>query len=264
MGFRMGFVQYSPARGRVEQNIARLQSLVKGLRADLLVLPELANSGYLHASSEALRPYSEPGNGSGPFLRAVRKLAAETGGLIVTGFAEQAEHGIYNSAAVVDSSGVLQVYRKAHLFLDEQDLFLPGDTAFQPLDYCGVRIGMLICFDWAFPEAARTLALRGAHILAHSSNLVLQYAQKAMITRSIENGVYSITTNRWGVETLGEKRLSFSGASQIIDPKGRVLADAPPEADSVRVCDIDPRQAEDKHITVRNHLFGDRRTDLYA
>jgi predicted amidohydrolase len=185
------------------------------------------------------------------------------GGLIVTGFAERAERGIYNSAAAVDGSGVLLIYRKAHLFLDEKDLFLPGNTAFQPLNYRGVHIGVLICFDWAFPEAARTLALRGAHILVHPSNLVLQYAQKAMITRSIENGVFSITANRWGIETLGEKTLSFSGASQVVDDKGRVLADAPSGADSVRVCTIDPQQAENKYITSRNHLFADRRTDLF-
>jgi predicted amidohydrolase len=163
----------------------------------------------------------------------------------------------------MDGNGVVHVYRKAHLFLNEQALFLPGDTGFHVFEYGGLRIGIMICFDWAFPEAARTLALRGAQLLAHPSDLVLPYAQKAMITRSIENGVFSITANRWGVERLGEKEISFSGLSQVVDVKGKVLVSAPGAADSVMVCEIDPKQAENKQITERNHLFADRRPDLY-
>jgi predicted amidohydrolase len=263
MPFRVGFVQFAPIQSDVEQNIARLQALLAGVKADVLVLPELANSGYLHASADVLRPFSEPGDGLGRFLRAVRELAQDTGGLIVAGFAERTEQGLYNSAAAMDGNGVLHVYRKAHLFLNEQALFLPGDTGFHVFEYGGLRIGIMICFDWAFPEAARTLALRGAQLLAHPSDLVLPYAQKAMITRSIENGVFSITANRWGVERLGEKEISFSGLSQVVDVKGKVLVSAPGAADSVMVCEIDPKQAENKQITERNHLFADRRPDLY-
>jgi predicted amidohydrolase len=264
MTFRVGFAQFAPHRCQVERNIARLHALVNGVQADLLVLPELANSGYLHESRLALLPYSEPGDGSGPFLRAVREVARSMDGMIVAGFAEREGDDIYNAAAAVDAGGVRQVYRKAHLFLDEQDLFLPGDTGFHPLDYRGVRIGILICFDWAFPEAARTLAMRGAQVLAHPSDLVLPFAQKAMVTRSIENGVFSITANRWGMERMGEKSLSFSGLSQVVDVRGRTLVNAPGEGDSVRICGIDPTQADDKHMTTRNHLFTDRRPELYA
>jgi predicted amidohydrolase len=263
MVFRAGFVQFSPRRCEVEQNIYILRKLLSGVRADLLVLPELSNSGYLHASIEALRPYSEPADGSGPFLSAIRELAGETGGLIVAGFAERAAEGLYNSAAAVDESGVRQVYRKSHLFVDERDLFLPGNSGFQILDFRGVRVGMLVCFDWAFPEAARTLMLKGAHILAHPSDLVLPYAQTAMVTRSIENGVFSVTANRWGTETLGDRKLKFSGLSQVVDVKGRLLIDAPGEADCMKVCEIEPQMAENKQITPRNHLLSDRRTDLY-
>jgi predicted amidohydrolase len=263
MTFRVGFAQFAPDRCQVERNIARLRSLLNGVVADLMVLPELANSGYLHESKSALLPYSEPGDGSGPFLSTVREAAKQMGGLIVAGFAERAGEDIYNAAAAVDAAGVRQVYRKAHLFLDERDLFLPGDDGFHPFDYRGIRIGMLICFDWAFPEAARTLALRGAQVLAHPSDLVLPFAQKAMVTRSIENGVFSITANRWGMERIGEKSLSFSGFSQVVDMKGKVLVGAPGEGDAVRICEIDAAQADDKHLTARNHLFSDRRTELY-
>jgi predicted amidohydrolase len=263
MELKVGFAQFSPVRGEVERNIAHLRALLTGVQADVLVLPELSNSGYLHASAEALRPFSEPRDGSGPFLSAMRELAQEIGGLIVAGFAEQAPEGIYNSAAAVDREGVRQVYRKAHLFMDEQDLFLPGNSGFHTLEYRGVQIGMLICFDWAFPEAARTLMLKGAQILAHPSDLVLPYAQKAMVTRSLENCVFSITANRWGSETLDQRTLSFSGLSQVVDVKGEVLVQAPANADHVQVCEIDPQLAENKQITARNHLVNDRRPDLY-
>jgi 5-aminopentanamidase len=93
MPFRVGFVQFAPIQSDVEQNIARLQALLAGVKADVLVLPELANSGYLHASADALRPFSEPGDGSGRFLRAVRELAQDTGGLIVAGFCRKNRAG---------------------------------------------------------------------------------------------------------------------------------------------------------------------------
>ena len=160
--FKIGFAQFSPTRCDVTANAAALERLLHGVEADLLVLPELANSGYLYVSPEALSPFSEPGDGSGPFLSALQRLAGRTGGVIVAGFSELAAGGLYNSAAAVGAAGVIQVYRKTHLFAGEKLLFLPGDTGFQVFEHSGARIGMMVCFDWFFPESARTLALRGA------------------------------------------------------------------------------------------------------
>ena len=160
--FKVGFVQFAPLRYDVAANVATVESLLLGVDADLVVLPELANSGYLYASPEALSPFSEPGDGSGPFLSALQRLAGRAGGVIVAGFSERAPEGLYNSAAAVGAAGVIQVYRKTHLFADEKLLFLPGDTGFRIFEHAGARIGMMVCFDWFFPESARTLALRGA------------------------------------------------------------------------------------------------------
>ena len=182
--FAVGFVQFCPVRYDVWANVATVERLLAGVRADLLVLPELANSGYMYATAADLDPYAEPSDGSGHFLSALRQLAERTGGVIVTGFAERGRAGLYNSAAAVDADRVLQVYRKTHLFQDEQDPFLPGDTGFRIFEHRGVRIGMMVCFDWFFPEAARTLALRGAQIIAHPANLVLPWCQTGMVTRS--------------------------------------------------------------------------------
>ena len=233
------------------------------MRADLLVLPELANSGYAYASPKELAPFAEASDGRGPFLSTLQELAGESGALIVSGFAEKTPEGLYNSAAAVSAEGVQQVYRKTHLFADEKDLFLPGNSGLNVLDYEGMRIGMLICFDWIFPEAARTLALKGAQVLAHPSNLVLPYCQQAMFARSLENGVFSITANRCGTEELGEKFLTFTGGSQLLDARGRLLCQGPPEGESVQVAEIELDDAESKWVTTRNHLFDDRQPEMY-
>ena len=261
---KIGFVQFQPVRYDVQKNISALASLLADQQADLLVLPELANSGYLYAEPASLAPYAEPGDGSGPFLQALQGFAVGTGGLIVAGFAEQGEQGLYNSAAAVSAEGVHQIYRKTHLFAGEKELFLPGDSGLHVLEHKGVRIGMMICFDWIFPETARSLALQGAQIIAHPANLVLPYCQQSMLTRSLENGVFSITCNRFGVEELDGKSLEFTGASQVVDRRGKRLLDAPVMGDCVRIVEINPSLADDKHITANNDLFGDRRPELYT
>lgn len=262
--FKAGFVQFCPVRRDVAQNISTLGNILARVEADLLVLPELSNSGYMYSTSEELAPYAEEGDGSGPFLAALRRVASQSGAAIVAGFAERSGGKLFNSAAAVNGSGVLQVYRKTHLFADEKSLFLPGDSGFNLFEHCGVRIGMMICFDWIFPEAARTLALKGAQVIAHPANLVLPFCQQAMITRSLENVVFSITANRYGLEGLGEKRLRFTGGSQLLDTKGRRLLQAPAEGDSVEVAEIDPAVADDKSLTSTNHIFLDRRPEMYS
>lgn len=261
--FTLGFVQFCPTRHDVNQNVATLERLLSGVRADLLVLPELANSGYMFAEPGELIPYSEPGDGSGPFLSVLRELAQQIGGVIVAGFAERTPYGLFNSAAAVGEGGVLSLYRKTHLFADEKNLFLPGDTGFQVFEHGGARIGLMVCFDWFFPESARTLTLLGAQIIAHPANLVLPYCQQAMVTRSLENGVFSVTANRYGQERLGDKTLLFTGASQVMDTKGRRLAQAPEQGDHVALCEIDPTLADNKWLTGTNHLLHDRRVALY-
>ncbi len=264
---KAGFLQFCPVRRDVAANVAAIERLLDGVQADLMVLPELSNSGYMYGAPEDLAPYAEDASGNGPYLAALRELAGRMGGLIVAGFAEAALEGLYNSAALVDGKGVRQVYRKTHLFWDEKDLFLPGNSGFRVLEHAcpggSLRVGAMICFDWIFPEAARTLALAGSQVIAHPSNLVMPWCQQAMVTRSLENGVFSITANRYGIETLGEKILTFTGCSQVLDTKGRRLLEAPSEGDCVTVTEIDPSAADDKALNPRNDRFADRRPDAY-
>ena len=101
MEYQIALAQFKPIREDVSANIRNLQNLLYNIKADLIVLPELANSGYLYASQEKLRPYSEPKDGSGPFLTALIGMAKQSGSVIVCGYAESEGDAIYNSAAAV-------------------------------------------------------------------------------------------------------------------------------------------------------------------
>jgi len=263
MKFQIALIQINPVRKNVDSNIDKIAALISNVKADLIVLPELANSGYLYHEPNDLIPYSEPSDGSGPFLSALKVFSKSSGGMIVSGYAELAGNQLFNSAVAVSPDGVIENYRKIHLFADEKSLFEPGDQGFKVFKWQGVKIGMMICFDWIFPESARTLALSGAQIIAHPANLVLPYCQDAMITRSIENKVFTITANRIGQEVLCEQTLQFTGGSQITTPQGNVLYRAPGDETAIHTATIDPLQASDKTISHRNNLFDDRRPSIY-
>jgi predicted amidohydrolase len=134
---------------------------------------------------------------------------------------------------------------------------------FPVFDHRGVRLGLLVCFDHFFPEAARSLALKGAQVICHPSNLVLRYAHATTASRSIENRVFWILANRTGTESAGKKELTFIGESQVTAPDGRVLCRAGADTEELVVVDINPAEALNKQVTRRNHLLTDRRTDLY-
>ncbi len=261
---RVGYVQMQPLFGRPEDNLARARELMAGKEADLWVLPELFSSGYLFTSRREAEELSQP-IPDGEVVTGLVKYARETGSYVAAGLPERAPGGPYNSAVLVGPEGLVSLYRKAHLFYREKGWFSPGDTPFQVVEMRGARVGLLICFDHLFPEAARTLALKGAEIIAHPANLVLPgAAQLTMRVRALENRVFTVTANRIGSETRGGMALTFTGRSQIVSPAGEVLASSPPDTEEAVVVEIDPATARDKHITELNHLWRDRRTDLYA
>ena len=120
---------------------------------------------------------------------------------------------------------------------------------------------MLVCFDWIFPEVWRIVALKGAEIICHPSNLVLPgFAQRAVPIHALTNRVYVITANRIGIE--GE--LSFTGLSTIANPQGDILVQASQTEEEVGMEDIDIGMARDKMITPRNHVLHDRRPKEYS
>ncbi|MCD6334379.1 MAG: acyltransferase [Candidatus Latescibacteria bacterium] len=260
---RIGFVQFEPIFGEKERNIRRSIELMEGLEADLWVLPELCNTGYLFRSKEEVENLAEE-IPDGPSVQAWRTAARERNVHIVAGMAERVDGKVFNVAVLVRPSGEVSVYRKTHLFDEEKRWFEPGDTGFEVIDIGPARIGMMVCFDWIFPEVARILALKGADLICHPANLVLPYCPDAMVTRCVENRVFAVTCNRIGTERRGGNTLRFIGSSQIVDPKGNVLVRSERDEESVQVVEIDLTLARDKQITERNDLFEDRRVALYG
>lgn len=260
---RVGWVQTNPVFGDVARNVRAVEAAVAGQQAELWVLPELFSTGYLFGSRTELERLAEP-IPEGPTTNALIELAARTGSAIIAGIAERtAPGGLYNTAIAVDSDGLRAVYRKIHLFDHEKEWFDPGDLGFPVVSLAGARVGLMICFDWRYPEAARTLALCGAQILAHPANLVQPHCQGAMITRALENLVFTVTANRVGTEERLGITISFTGQSRIVAPDGTVLSNGPAGTPATGIVAIDPGRADDKWATPRNHLLSDRRPAFY-
>jgi predicted amidohydrolase len=257
---RAAALQFRPILGDVPGNLSTIERLVDGIDAELIVLPELCLSGYELPDQQEVARCAQAAMPSGDEVFArLTALAMRRRVVLVGGFAERADGRVYNAAFVLGPSGPVGVYRKVHLFGDELRLFEPGDLGFPVFDLGGWCLGVMICFDWMFPEAARSLALAGADVIAHPSNLVLPWCQEAVRTRALENGVYVITANRVGTD----RALTFTGASQIVDPRGHLEGRAPAVGDAVVLAELDLALARDKWVTPTNHRLADRRPDQY-
>ncbi|MCB1182739.1 hypothetical protein KDM41_04845 [bacterium] len=260
---RIAAVQTRPEFGAVDANVAAALALVP-TGCDLAVLPELFATGYQFTSPDEVRTFAEDvtGGGSAPVCERLAQFAGDTGTTVVAGLAERAGDRLFNAAVLVRPDGSRDVYRKVHLFLDEKSLFTPGDLGFPVFAACGTRVGLMICFDWIFPEAARSLALGGAELIGHPSNLLLPWCQAAMVTRAQENMVPIVTANRVGSENRTGRELTFSGRSQIIARLGDRLASLDATETGAAVADVEIVE-RDKLFTARNDLFGDRRPEAY-
>jgi len=258
---KIGFLQFSPVLGDLQSTIQSIQRLLDGCgETDILVLPELCNSGYRFTSWEQAWETSEPVDKS-PFLDFLASTCQSRHMHIVTGFNERDGEVLYNSAVLIGPHGPIGTYRKLHLFLNEKDFFQPGNAGLPVFTVGSCTLGMLVCFDWIFPEIWRILALKKAEIICHPSNLVLPgLAQRATPIHALTNRVYVVTANRIGTE----RDLTFTGKSTIADPKGDILAQASQEKEELAVREIDIAAARDKMITPRNHLLNDRRPEEYS
>jgi len=259
---KIGYVQFNPAFGQVDRNLDRAEALIEGAQADLLVLPELFNTGYLITSKEEIGALAEEAPGGKTSQRLVA-LARRNNVHLVAGMAERSGARIFNSALLVSPTGFVASYRKVHLFFEEKLWFDPGDGGFEVYDIGPCRVGIMVCFDWFFPESMRTLALKGAQVVCHPANLVLPYCQTAMVTRCLENRVFAVTANRTGTEHRGGKSLHYTGKSQVTGRLGEILSRAGEDEECVGVIYIDPVGALDKQLNAHNNLFGDRRPTFY-
>ena len=249
---RVGFVQMNPKLLRVEENVDRALRFLGRTRADLMVLPELFNTGYNFRSRSEVERVAERAP-SGYTTQRLLDGSLDRNMTIVAGIVERRGTSFYNSA-VVARRGRAFTYRKVHLFFKEKKFFKPGNE-FRVFG----DLGVMICFDWFFPESARTLMLKGAKIIAHPSNLVLPFCPHAMRTRCIENRIFAITADRVG----RERDLKYIGRSEILDTKGRILYCASSNREEVVVREINLREAANKRMTSMNDLIHDRRPEVY-
>jgi predicted amidohydrolase len=259
---KIGYLQFNPVFGKPEDNYKKIKELVGKKDADLIVLPELCTSGYNFIDRDELDKLAgdiPEGNDTRFFIN----LSKDTGCAYIAGIPERDRDGFYNSLVFTTPEGYKARYRKIHLFNTEKHFFLPGNEGFVVCDFKEARLGFAICFDWFFPESLRTLMLKGADIICHPSNLVLPYCQNAMITRSIENRLFTVTSNRTGREIRGGYDFTFTGKSQITSPSGEVLKRSDNVSEEVCIINIDPKLARNKSLTPKNNITLDRQVNFY-
>jgi predicted amidohydrolase len=256
----LSIIQLSPVFGNIDKNIERIRALTgKIKKTDMIVLPELASTGYKFKNKDEAILLSERVENS-RYLEFLSELAMKKNCYVVSGFNEREKDKLYNSSVLMGPEGITGIYRKLHLFWDEKKIFEPGNLGLPVFDTSIGKIGMQICFDWMFPESWRVLALKGASVIAHPANLVLPYCQSVMPSYSLVNRLFIATANRIG----SEEDLTFTGNSVITNPIGQTIAYGSVDKEEVITTEIDLRLASNKKITPENDAFKDRRTDVYG
>src|SRR5712691_2121269 len=222
--YRVAAIQYEPRLGKKEKNVADLLHLVEEAakhEARLIVLPEIATTGYCWESRTEIAPHVEPI--PGPTTDRFQQLAATYGCFIAVSLPEvdPATNVYYNSMALISPDGVMGTYRKIHSYISENRWARDGDVGMPVWDTPLGRLAGLICMDAGYFEAGRIPALHGADILLFPTNWFDEKCPSSWwMARAFENGVYFIAANRYGVE----RGIQFSGGSCILDPDGSIQA----------------------------------------
>ena len=252
--------------GNVARMIDQLR-ITASAGARLAIFPECAIPGYCFDSLDEARPYAEPITGSS--VQVLTAACRELNCYAVFGMLERDGERVFNVAVLTGPQGLVGVYRKVHLPFLGIDMFTtPGDKPFAIHEVEGVKIGMLICYDAAFPEAARALALLGADLIVLPTNWppsAETMASCSIPCRAMENQVYFAAVNRVGTE----RGFQFIGESSLCAPNGQVLTKAAGTDPAILYANIDPlvsRQKRivrvpDKHIIDR---MADRRPEFYG
>lgn len=267
---RIAGIQTNVAFKDVNANLSLLESTVRAEVAqgtELTIFPECFATGYCFDSLEEAREISEPV--PGPITDRVARLCSELKTSVVFGMIERSGRQIFNTAVLIGPEGLVGSYRKIHLpYLGVDRFTTPGNRPFEVLEVGGVRIGMLICYDGGFPEAARVLAVRGADLVVLPTNWppgATCMAEFSINCRAMENGVYFAAVDRVGTEN----GFSFIGKSRICSPCGATMASIDDDSSGVLRAEIDPLIARTKRI-VRvpgKHVIdrmADRRPDMYS
>jgi predicted amidohydrolase len=254
----------------INANLSSLETTVRGEVAQgtqLTVFPECFSTGYCFDSLAEAMAFGE--SIPGPSTDRVAKLCAELKTYVVFGMLEKSGDQLFNVAVLIGPDGLIGSYRKVHLpYLGVDRFTTPGDRPFEVFEAAGVRIGMLICYDGGFPEAARVLSIRGADLIVLPTNWPpggSYMAEFSINCRAMENGIYFAAVNRIGTEN----GFSFIGKSRICSPVGATIMSIDDASAGIMRTEIDPMIARTKRI-VRvpgKHLIdrmADRRPEMYG
>ena len=262
--------QIDSVLGDTKANLEKILTFIRaaGERdARLVMFPECALTGYAYDSLAEAKPFAEPLDG--PAAEAIARACGETGGYVVAGFIEADGDSYYNAAMLVGPDGVVGNYRKAHLPFIGIDRFLtPGDRQFQVHELPFGKIGLNICYDISFPEAARALKLLGAELVALITNwptAAWRSPEFVANTRALENHLFYAATDRVGTE----RGWQFIGRSKVVDCNGDTLAEASASEEELMVVAVDFAEANNNHnVNVPGAYevdrLQDRRPDLYG
>ncbi len=258
-------IEFNNRDGNLNKMQERLEETTSN-GAQLTVFPECTTTGYCFTSLEEARGIAE--GFDGPSVTRVHQWCKEKDTMVVFGFLELAGDRIFNVLALVGPSGILGTYRKVHLpHLGIDRFTTPGDRPFEVIETPDMRIGMNICYDSSFPEAARILAVKGADLITLPTNWPPTSGLTADVipnARALENHVYFMSVNRIGTE----RGFSFIGKSKICDPRGGNMAFADHANEAILYAEIDPEFARKKHLVSipgehEVHRMKDRRPDVY-
>ncbi len=254
----------------INANLNSLEATVRSEVAQgtqLTVFPECFSTGYCFDSLAEAMELGE--SVPGPSTDRVAKLCAELKTHVVFGMLEKSGDQLFNVAVLIGPEGLIGSYRKVHLpYLGVDRFTTPGDRPFEVFEAAGVRIGMLICYDGGFPEAARVLSIRGADLIVLPTNWPpggSYMAEFSINSRAMENGIYFAAVNRIGTEN----GFSFIGKSRICSPVGATIMSIDDASAGIMRTEIDPVIARTKRI-VRvpgKHLIdrmADRRPEMYG
>jgi predicted amidohydrolase len=270
--FALRAFRWRPRVGQKAANVAKSLELIETAArngAKLVVLPELANSGYVFESREEAFTLAEQMPG-GPTTEAWSKAAGELGLTIVAGIAEREGSTLYNSAAIIGPEGYIGKFRKVHLWNEENLFFEPGNLGFPVFPTPIGRIGALICYDCWFPEAHRLLALQGADLICIPTNWVPIPGQdpkrEAManilcMAAAHSNSVFIAAADRVGIE----RGQPFLGESLIVSHTGWPVAGPASRTDEeIIYAEVNLSDARRKrNWNEYNQVLRDRRKDVY-
>jgi predicted amidohydrolase len=264
---RIACCQLAPRVGDLDGNrglaLAAVRAAVTA-GAEVVVLPELVTSGYVFSSAAEAAALAVPADG--PLLAGWSEAGA--GAVVVGGFCELGEDGrVFNSAAVVDGSGVRAVYRKTHLWDREKLFFTPGEHLPPVVDTAVGRVGVAICYDLEFPELTRSLALAGADLVAVPTNWPLGPRPEGERPPEVVIAMAAARVNRVAFACCDrsgtERGQRWTEGSAVVDADGWVVA-GPVAGTGTLLADVDLRRAREKALTDLAHCLDDRRPRLYA